>query len=149
MVRRTYFEVGSPNMLGYRASKRSPLPEISCGLLLSCVGRVLHKCREDAQRTSDDRLSSRASRILILSFGAIDAEVFRRRFACVVAFLACAIASAASQLYVTGALALITPLPLVGIGLGCLGEASNDRVVRRRCIYPEHGLYHDPVRDLN
>jgi len=28
----------------------------------------------------------------------------------------------------------VTMLPLVGIGLGCLGEASNAMVVRRRCV---------------
>jgi len=28
----------------------------------------------------------------------------------------------------------VTLLPIVGIGLGCLGEASNAMVVRRRCV---------------
>ena len=28
----------------------------------------------------------------------------------------------------------MTLLPLAGIGLGCLGEASNDMVIRRRCV---------------
>jgi hypothetical protein len=75
-----------------------------------------------------------ARTLLILCFETIEAEVFRRRVTCAVAFFACAVASVASQLAATGSLALITLLPLVGIGLGCLGEASNDMVVRRRCI---------------
>ena len=29
---------------------------------------------------------------------------------------------------------LVALLPLIGIGFGCLGEASDDGVVRRRCI---------------
>ena len=72
--------------------------------------------------------------LMILCFESIEAEVFRRRVTCAVAFFACVVASVASQLAATGSLALITLLPLIGIGLGCLGEASNDMVVRRRCI---------------
>jgi hypothetical protein len=34
----------------------------------------------------------------------------------------------------SGTLRPITLLALVGIGLGCLGEASNQMVVRRRCV---------------
>jgi hypothetical protein len=75
-----------------------------------------------------------ARTLMILCFESIEAEVFRRRVTCAVAFFACAVASVASQLAATGSLALITLLPLVGIGLGCMGEASNDMVVRRRCI---------------
>jgi len=72
--------------------------------------------------------------LMILCFESIEAEVFRRRVTCAVAFFACAVASVASQLAATGSLALITLLPIVGIGLGCLGEASNAMVVRRRCV---------------
>jgi hypothetical protein len=100
-----------------------------------------------------------ARTLLILCFETIEAEVFRRRVTCAVAFFACAVASVASRLAVTrpvmfvewplsdsavasvaselaatGSLALVTLLPLVGIGLGCLGEASNAMVVRRRCV---------------
>jgi hypothetical protein len=75
-----------------------------------------------------------ARTLLLLCFETIEAEVFRRRFTCAVAFLACVVASVASQLAATGSLALVTLLPLVGIGLGCLGEASNAMVVRRRCV---------------
>jgi hypothetical protein len=75
-----------------------------------------------------------ARTLLLLSFETIEAEVFRRRFTCAVAFFACAVASVTSELVATGSLALVTLLPLVGIGLGCLGEASNAMVVRRRCV---------------
>jgi hypothetical protein len=71
---------------------------------------------------------------MILCFESIEAEVFRRRVTCAVAFFACAVASVVSQLAATGSLALVTWLPLVGIGLGCLGEASNAMVIRRRCV---------------
>ena len=74
-----------------------------------------------------------ARTLLILNFSKIEGNTFRRRVACASAFLACATASAATQLYVSGALRPMTLLPLVGIGLGCLGEASNHMVVRRRC----------------
>ena len=89
-----------------------------------------------------------ARTLLLLSFETIEAEVFRRRFTCAVAFFACAVASVTSELVATGSLALVTLLPLVGIGLGCLGEASNAMVVRRRCVLAD-GLHHGAVRDFN
>jgi hypothetical protein len=75
-----------------------------------------------------------ARTLLILGFSEIEGSTFRRRVACATAFLVCATASVAGQLYLNGTLRPITLLPLVGIGLGCLGEASNHMVVRRRCI---------------
>lgn len=72
--------------------------------------------------------------LLLLGFSGIEGSTFRRRVACATAFLVCATASVAGQLYLTGTLRPITLLALVGIGLGCLGEASNQMVVRRRCI---------------
>ena len=72
--------------------------------------------------------------LLLVCFETIEAEVFRRRLTCAAAFFACAVASVASELVATGSLALVTLLPIVGIGLGCLGEASNAMVVRRRCV---------------
>ena len=75
-----------------------------------------------------------ARTLLLLCFETIEAEVFRRHLTCAAAFFACAVASVASELAATGSLALVTLLPLVGIGLGCLGEASNAMVVRRRCV---------------
>jgi len=75
-----------------------------------------------------------ARTLLIFGFSSIEGNTFRRRVACATAFFVCAIASLASQVYLTGTLRLVTLLALVGIGLGCLGEASNQMVVRRRCI---------------
>jgi hypothetical protein len=75
-----------------------------------------------------------ARTLLLLCFETIEAEVSRRRLTCAAAFFACAVASVASELAATGSLALVTLLPIVGIGLGCLGEASNAMVVRRRCV---------------
>lgn len=75
-----------------------------------------------------------ARTLLILGFSKIEGSTFRRRVACATAFLVCATASVAGQLYLTGTLRPITLLALAGIGLGCLGEASNHMVVRRRCI---------------
>ena len=75
-----------------------------------------------------------ARTLLILGVSKIEASTLRRRIACAIAFLVCAIASVASQFYVSGALRSMTLLPLLGIGLGCLGEASNQMFVRRRCV---------------
>lgn len=75
-----------------------------------------------------------ARTLLILGFSKIEGSMFRRRVACAAAFLVCATASVAGQLYLGGAIKPITLLPLGGIGLGSLGEASNQIVVRRRCI---------------
>jgi hypothetical protein len=75
-----------------------------------------------------------ARTLLILGFGRIEGSTFRRRVACATAFFVCATASVAGQLYLTGTLRPIALLALAGIGLGCLGEASNQMVVRRRCI---------------
>ena len=72
--------------------------------------------------------------LLILGFSRIEGSTFRRRVACATAFLVCATASVAGQLHLSGTLRPITLLPLVGVGLGCLGEASNHMVMRRRCI---------------
>jgi hypothetical protein len=75
-----------------------------------------------------------ARTLLILGFSNIEGSTSRRRIACATAFLVCATASVAGELYLGGTLRPITLLPLVGVGLGCLGEASNHMVVRRRCI---------------
>src|SRR5215469_12126296 len=72
--------------------------------------------------------------LLILGFGKIEASTFRRRVACAIAFLVCAIASVVGQFWLGGPIRPITLLPLAGVGLGCLGEASNDMIVRRRCV---------------
>jgi hypothetical protein len=72
--------------------------------------------------------------LLILGFAKIEGNTFRRRVTCVVAFLVCAVASTAGQFYFDEPIRPLTLLPLVGVSLGCLGEASNNMIVRRRCV---------------
>lgn len=72
--------------------------------------------------------------LLILGFGKIEGNTFRRRVACAVAFLVCTVASIAGQFYLGNPIRPMIVLPLAGVGLGCLGEASNDMIVRRRCV---------------
>ena len=72
--------------------------------------------------------------LLILGFGKIEGNTFRRRVACAVAFLVCTAASIGGQFYFGEPIRPVTLLPLVGVGLGCLGEASNKMIVRRRCV---------------
>jgi hypothetical protein len=72
--------------------------------------------------------------LLILAFRKIEGNTFRRRVACAVAFLVCAVASIAGQFYFGEPIRPVTLLPLAGVGLGCLGEASNNMIVRRRCV---------------
>ena len=76
-----------------------------------------------------------ARTLMILCFESIEAEVFRRRVTCAVAFFACGVASVASQLAATGSLALVTLLPLVGIGMGCLGVIYSVTLAVRRKFY--------------
>ena len=72
--------------------------------------------------------------LLILVFRGIEGSTVRRRVACAAAFVVCTVTSIAGQLYVGGRIEAMTLVPLAGIGLGCLGEASNDMVMRRRCV---------------
>jgi len=72
--------------------------------------------------------------LLILGFGKIEGNTFRRRVACAVAFLVCTVASIAGQFFLGDPIRPMIVLPLAGVGLGCLGEASNDMIVRRRCV---------------
>ena len=72
--------------------------------------------------------------ILILCIGSLDRSLLARRITCAMAFtvcLACTIAAQDIGVYPFRALAL---LPVIGIGIGCIGEASNEMVTRRRCI---------------
>ena len=74
-------------------------------------------------------------RLLILGFSKIEGNTFRRRVGCAVAFLVCAGASIAGQLYLGEPIGPLTLLPLVGVGLGawasrpttclCAGGASS------------------------
>lgn len=75
-----------------------------------------------------------ARTLLILGFSKIEESVLRRRVACAVAFVVCALASIGGQLHLGTPPSPMTVLPLVGVGLGCLGEASNNMPQRRRCV---------------
>jgi hypothetical protein len=66
--------------------------------------------------------------------GSIERNALRRRIACAIAFLACIVTSVAGQIYLGHGIGAMTLVPLAGIGLGCLGEASNNMVIRRRCV---------------
>jgi hypothetical protein len=72
--------------------------------------------------------------LLILGFSGIEGNTFRRRIACAAAFCVCTVTSIAAQLWLGRGIGAMTLLPLAGIGLGCLGEASNNMVIRRRCV---------------
>jgi hypothetical protein len=72
--------------------------------------------------------------LLILCFSGIEGNTLRRRIACAVAFFVCIVASIGGQLWLGRGIGAMTLVPLAGIGLGCLGEASNNMVIRRRCV---------------
>ena len=72
--------------------------------------------------------------LLILCIASLDGSLRARRITCAVAFaicVACTIRAQSIGVYPFRGIAL---LPVIGIGLGCLGEASNDMATRRRCI---------------
>jgi hypothetical protein len=72
--------------------------------------------------------------LLILGFSGIEGNAFRRRVTCAASFLVCAATTIVGTLWLGGRIAAMTLVPLAGIGLGCLGEASNNMVMRRRCV---------------
>jgi hypothetical protein len=72
--------------------------------------------------------------LLILGFGTIEESKFGRRAACAIAFLVCALVSVGGQFWLDRPIRPITLLPLAGVVFGCLGEASNNMIVRRRCV---------------
>jgi len=72
--------------------------------------------------------------LLMLSIGALDRSLLARRITCAVAFAICVACTIAAQEIGVYPFRLVALLPVIGIGFGCLGEASNDMTVRRRCI---------------
>ena len=72
--------------------------------------------------------------LLILGFTRIEGNTFRRQVACAVAFFVCTVTAIAGQVCLGRGIGAMTLVPLAGIGLGCLGEASNDMVIRRRYV---------------
>src|SRR6516165_7515011 len=72
--------------------------------------------------------------LLILCIGSLHGSLRARRITCAVAFTICVACTIAAQNIGVYPFRGIALLPVIGIGLGCLGEASNDMVTRRRCI---------------
>jgi len=72
--------------------------------------------------------------LLILCIGSLYGSLLARRTTCAVAFAICVACTIAAQNIGVYAFRMTTLLPAIGIGLGCLGEASDDTVLRRRCI---------------
>jgi|SRR6516162_4394147 hypothetical protein len=72
--------------------------------------------------------------LLILCIGSLDDSLRARRITCAVAFTICLACTIAAQKIGVYPFRMIAALPVIGIGLGCLGEASNDMMTRRRCI---------------
>jgi hypothetical protein len=72
--------------------------------------------------------------LLILCIGSLDRSLVARRITCAATFAVCVVCTIAAQYIGVYPFRLIALLPAIGIGFGCLGEASDDTVVRRRCI---------------
>jgi hypothetical protein len=72
--------------------------------------------------------------LLILCITSLDHNLFARRVTCAATFAICVACTIAAQNLGVYPFPLVTLLPAIGIGLGCLGEASEETVVRRRCI---------------
>ena len=72
--------------------------------------------------------------LLILCIGSLDRSLLARRITCAVTFAACVACTIVAQYIGIYPFRLVALLPAIGIGFGCLGEASYDGVVRRRCI---------------
>jgi hypothetical protein len=72
--------------------------------------------------------------LLILCIGSLDRSLLARRITCAVTFAVCVACTMVAQSIGIYPFRLVALLPAIGIGFGCLGEASDDGVVRRRCI---------------
>jgi hypothetical protein len=71
---------------------------------------------------------------LILWIASLDRSLLARRITCAVAFAICVVCTIAAQIIGVYAFRMVALLPVIGIGIGCLGESSNDMIMRRRCI---------------
>jgi hypothetical protein len=72
--------------------------------------------------------------LLILCIGSLDRSLLARRITCAATFAVCVACTIVAQYIGIYPFPLVALLPAIGIGFGCLGEASDDGVVRRRCI---------------
>ena len=71
--------------------------------------------------------------LLILCVGSLDRSL-PRRITCAVVFAICLVCTIAAQYVGVYPFRLVALLPVLAIGFGCLGEASRDTIVRRRCV---------------
>jgi hypothetical protein len=72
--------------------------------------------------------------LLILCIGSLDRSLAARRITCAVTFAICVAGTIAAQEIGVYGFRLVALLPVIGIGLACLGEASDNAVVRRQSI---------------
>src|SRR6516165_6408317 len=73
--------------------------------------------------------------LLILCWPRIEKDRRLRVLTCFAAFALCIAAGIAANIHNSGPFRVIAWVPFLGIGLGCLGEASNDMPTRRRYIF--------------
>src|SRR5215471_15712867 len=78
--------------------------------------------------------------LLILCIGSLDRSLMVRRITCAVTFAVCVACTIAAQNIGVYPFRLVSLLPAIGIGFGCLGEASEHTVVRRRRILALGGI---------
>jgi len=72
--------------------------------------------------------------LLILLWPRIEKDHRLRILTCLAAFVLCFAAGVAANIHNAAPFRLMAWVPFLGIGLGCLGEASNDMPVRRRYV---------------
>ena len=73
--------------------------------------------------------------LLILCWPRIEKDRRLRVLTCFAAFALCIAAGIAANIHNSAPFRVIAWVPFLGIGLGCLGEASNDMPTRRRYIF--------------
>jgi hypothetical protein len=72
--------------------------------------------------------------LLILCWPRIEKDYRLRVITCFAAFVLCLAAGIAANIHNSAPFSVMAWIPFLGIGLGCLGEASNDMATRRRYV---------------
>ena len=78
--------------------------------------------------------------LLILCIGSLDRTLVARRITCAVTIVICGACTIAAQDIGVYPFRLVTLLPVIGISLACLGEASDNAVFRRQSILALGGI---------